>query len=663
MAANRPIDLEQQRKRAKELLAAHRAGVEQAVVRVQRNLPRAGGLALDQVRGLTLKLSDAQLVVAREAGFPTWPRMKRATSAAALDVPATPLELAIRSGAAAAVRAALATRPPRWEAREALELAVERGDAEISRLLIEYGAWPDHAGRRWGRGGGCVHAALLLCRGVELLEVLLGAGASVSARDRDGRTPLAIAVRTGQPRAAEILRRRGAALDGVAAWDERLGACVRGDRPAGGAPARLQRSDHQHVCWAIRTGHHDAVPALLELGLDPTIPDDDGETALHLAVAARSPAVLDALLAVHPRVDVRNFRDETPLTRAYREPDPELRAALAGRLLRAGARRQRTADRSELFEDAAEAVVDGDLDRLTALLDREPALATAHSFRSHRATLLHYAAANGVEAVRQRSPRNAAAVAELLIARGADPDALAATYGGGPAQTPLLLAVTSVHPERAGVMAELISALVRGGAKVDGIDDERSPIVSARRSAVPVLVALGARVDLVTAARLGLRDRVEAFVGPDGTLADGARLGADRLRGEREVLGAALLAACAEGHTDIADRLLCAGAPLDASDAEGMTALHHAAWRCHLDTMRLLLDRGAALEARNGYGGTVLGFVLWVVWNQWRDDLDHAAVVELLITAGADLDEISGVPTGREPVDAVFRRLRPGWSR
>src|SRR5262245_2909200 len=139
------VNLEQQRKRAKELLAAHRSGDEQAVVRIQRNPPRAGGLALEQIRGMALKLADAQLVVAREAGFPTWPRMKHATAAAALDDPPGPLELAVRAGAIDAVRAALAGEPARWEAREALEVAVERDDAETARLLLAYGAWPDHA--------------------------------------------------------------------------------------------------------------------------------------------------------------------------------------------------------------------------------------------------------------------------------------------------------------------------------------------------------------------------------------------------------------------------------------------------------------------------------------------------------------------------------------
>src|SRR5215212_8919336 len=59
------------------------------------------------------------------------------------------------------------------------------------------------------------------------------------------------------------------------------------------------------------------------------------------------------------------------------------------------------------FEMAVEAVVDGERDTLEALLREDPSLPSARSLRRHRATLLHYIAANGVEGSRQRTPSNA----------------------------------------------------------------------------------------------------------------------------------------------------------------------------------------------------------------------------------------------------------------
>jgi ankyrin repeat protein len=59
--------LEQLRKLARELQRGHDAGRPEAVARVRDRHPRAGA---------ELRLADAQLVVAREHGFASWPRLK-----------------------------------------------------------------------------------------------------------------------------------------------------------------------------------------------------------------------------------------------------------------------------------------------------------------------------------------------------------------------------------------------------------------------------------------------------------------------------------------------------------------------------------------------------------------------------------------------------------
>jgi hypothetical protein len=72
-----------------------------------------------------------------------------------------------------------------------------------------------------------------------------------------------------------------------------------------------------------------------------------------------------------------------------------------------------------------------------------------------------------------------------------------------------------------------------------------------------------------------------------------------------------------------------------------MCALHMAILGGHLDTIRLLIERGAPLEARNQYGGTPLTTALWAVkkrervhiWPQKK--VDNLALIEALIAAGA----------------------------
>lgn len=237
------MNFEQQRKRAKDLLRAYRRNEPDAIRRVRRHHPRAAARAAGD-----LQLADAQRVVAREAGFPSWARMKHRA------IPS--LHAAVRAGAS--VTEALATAQL-WELREALEIAVERDDRDTARILLAHGAWVDHAGRRWGRWGGALHAALLLGRDLAMLEVLLDGGASPAARDREGHTPLAVAVRVARDDAAAALRSRGARDDEVRDADRLLGACVRGERPVGTAAWRT--GDHQHLCWAVRSGRVAAIPA------------------------------------------------------------------------------------------------------------------------------------------------------------------------------------------------------------------------------------------------------------------------------------------------------------------------------------------------------------------------------------------------------------------
>ena len=113
------------------------------------------------------------------------------------------------------------------------------------------------------------------------------------------------------------------------------------------------------------------------------------------------------------------------------------------------------------FESAVEAVITGDLPTLESLLRDNPELVRARSTRItrfdppvHRATLLHYVAANGVEGYRQKTPGNAVDIAKTLLQAGAEVDALADMYGGH--CTTMSMLVSSCHPAKAGVQVALV---------------------------------------------------------------------------------------------------------------------------------------------------------------------------------------------------------------
>src|SRR4051812_39776977 len=59
-------DLEQQKKQAKELLAAYKRGDDEARARIRAELPDKSAIAL----------ADAQFVLAREYGFASWHALK-----------------------------------------------------------------------------------------------------------------------------------------------------------------------------------------------------------------------------------------------------------------------------------------------------------------------------------------------------------------------------------------------------------------------------------------------------------------------------------------------------------------------------------------------------------------------------------------------------------
>jgi len=114
------------------------------------------------------------------------------------------------------------------------------------------------------------------------------------------------------------------------------------------------------------------------------------------------------------------------------------------------------------FENAVDAVVNGDTDALRALLRANPSLIHAVSPYGHQATLLHYVAANGVESWRQTVPPNAVEITQALIDAGADVEAKSNMYGGR--HTAMSLLVTSAHPKAAG-LTEAIAAVLRSAGR------------------------------------------------------------------------------------------------------------------------------------------------------------------------------------------------------
>jgi len=299
---------------------------------------------------------------------------------------------------------------------------------------------------------------------------------------------------------------------------------------------------------------------------------------------------------------------------------------------------------TEEFEKAVDAVISGDTETLKLLLRRDPDLIRMRSSRAHRAMLIHYVAANGVEDERQSTPVNAVDVANVLIDAGAEIDAT--FLDGGSGTTPLVSLVTSFHPHKSGVAAELVSVFVNAGARVNGLKEDGEPLRLALSSeyseSVQALLKCGAKiVNIEVAAGLGELELVERFVDEGGVSS-----------GELEE---AFWSACKYGYTEVAECLLKRGVDIDARGGANNTGLMLASQRGRRDTVEMLLGYGAFVALKNDYGGTALGSTMYFLANHPVIGADYAGVIELLLNAGLKFN-FADKATGDDEVDDMLRK-------
>ena len=241
------------------------------------------------------------------------------------------------------------------------------------------------------------------------------------------------------------------------------------------------------------------------------------------------------------------------------------------------------------FEEAVDAVITGDLEGLSMLLELDPELSRCRSCWGHRATLLHYVAANGVEIHRQEVPKNAVAIARLLLESGAVPDALAETYGGGLNQTPLALLVTSGHPHEQEVVEPLVALLAEFGAQLDGLDLSGTPVKMAlefgyKRTADALVRSGGTIVSLEVAAGMGGLSELMTFLAS---------------KPEPQQLSKSLYFAARYGHESCVQPLIQAGADLNVRGWAGAPALHWAAFGGYQGIVKLLVAAGSDPNLRD----------------------------------------------------------------
>jgi ankyrin repeat protein len=314
------------------------------------------------------------------------------------------------------------------------------------------------------------------------------------------------------------------------------------------------------------------------------------------------------------------------------------------------------------FERTVDAIVAGDAGTLADLLRQHPDLIRARSVRKHHSTLLHYVGANGIESWRQRTPKNAVAIARMLLDAGAEIDAEADMYG--PGCTTLGLTATSIHPKNAGVLRPLIDLLLERGARIEapGAGNTYALVngclANGRAEAAEHLAAKGAPLNLEGAAGVGRLDLVRSFFNANGTLTPMATVAQ---------MHDGFNWACEYGRTDVVEYLLDHGVDVNAlTGRHKQIGLHWAAYGAHLDIVKALLKRAPKLDARDAaFGATPLGWAMHGWWER-RDQAPAAGetyyeIVALLVAAGAPVEKewLSQENASADPRMAAALRGKP----
>jgi ankyrin repeat protein len=298
---------------------------------------------------------------------------------------------------------------------------------------------------------------------------------------------------------------------------------------------------------------------------------------------------------------------------------------------------------AEPFLDAFEAMKAGDLGELAELLRATPHL--VNSGGSNGNTLLNLAVSV-----------NQPGAAQLLLDAGADPN-----EANNRGWTPLHQAGYGNKPEMARMLLEAGAAIDRS-ARGDG----GTPLVMAlfwgHREAAELLAARGLIPDnLRVAAGVGDRARVASFFGSDGGLLGAA--GTHRAfyrphsgfpawkpsNDPQEILDEALVYAAKSGRLEVLPLLVDQGARVDADPYRG-TPLLWAACQNRIDAVSWLIDHGAPVNQQATFGGPSHGQGITAL--HLAAQRGHLDMARLLLEKGAD-------PT---ITDAIYHSAPLGWA-
>lgn len=402
--------------------------------------------------------------------------------------------------------------------------------------------------------------------------------------------------------------------------DEQLALCMlqQGADPFSGTSA----GQSPPIVLSVRLGWQRLCHALLALGVDANAPDGAGMTALHYAAQLGRGGLLQALIQFGADPEQRAVNGQTPLGLAYMHADPPGIEWLSWPNWPLPVRRLSGADLSG-------AVLAKDLPAVKKLLrlgiavnalDQKGSTALIHACGQGQADMVRLllkhgadpkvAARSGATAVWAAISQSHADVLEELLLHGAEANQAVAGY------PPLNLACLSGVPEQ-------VALLLEQGAEVSAVDGNGQ---NALHAGAVFLGSDKARLDAVMLVDMLIRAGVSATA-----------MDAHQQTPLHLLCGAALQKgqALKEGLVLSAiDRLLQESPDIDAVDARGFSALHHAAARGYGQLTERLLQAGADKNRRDNLGRSAYDFAVMggfsEVANRLQDKPERVDIASLL---------------------------------
>jgi len=228
--------------------------------------------------------------------------------------------------------------------------AAESGNVEVIRLLVERGAQVNHVSPFFGSP---LHRAANM-NFPEAAKVLLDAGADLKATDRYRRSPLHMAAQLGRVTIARLLIERGADLNAVDAGNQTpLHYAIRAGTDGTGVNnstefgfllmekgARVDLADKDGatpLVWAVRQGYTELAGAILRRGgAIETREPGTGRTLLHLTALKGYGDLAELLLARGLDASVKDADGKTALDYAREHGNTTVALRLASPCLEMG---------------------------------------------------------------------------------------------------------------------------------------------------------------------------------------------------------------------------------------------------------------------------------------------------------------------------------------